>query len=279
MELIEEIFPENQLADQEVAEIMDKPPVIKKRKSDEPKGVSILEFLEDHYEENYPLYQFLKKMISGMLLCIRKKIHVDLVREIKAALQAVQRYVTRIGQSGKAYTIEAFCSLLREAKLYTMFTKDCMTGPIYCELVEFIEDNMEELSTSCVNTTDTTTSCTTVATDETAVDAPVYNLGASSSGSNALDALFEQQLSPQNIGKISQTISKTVNGKLYTWKSPGESGFQVIRLDVYDFKNVIDKVGLNLIRYTITLSTLYAITSRGISSQSVISITFVYSLG
>lgn len=239
--------PENQLEDLEVQEILDnslemQPEKKKMKKDTESKGVSILEFLEDHLPESCHLYQFLKKMVGFMLTLIQKKCLVPVARDLKIALQSVLRYLTKIESTGKEYTIEGFYSLLRDAKLYTTFTKEFMTATTYCELTESMEEFSTGVSTSLLSTMDTSTSCMTAIPPETDVDAPEFCSGSKNLAQGGLDALFEQQVSPQDTGKISQTISKMVNGKLFTWKSPGEHGYQVIRLDVYDFKNVIDKV-------------------------------------
>lgn len=58
-----------------------------------------------------------------------------------------------------------------------------------------------------------------------------------------LDELFLPSTSQSVTGSISQSISRSESGKWITWSSPGERGYRVVKLDVYDFNEIsgIDK--------------------------------------
>lgn len=61
------------------------------------------------------------------------------------------------------------------------------------------------------------------------------------SDGGGLDALFNLPTSSQKNDVLSQFISKLENGRLLTLRSPGERGYRLIRFDMYDVKDIMNK--------------------------------------
>lgn len=83
----------------------------------------------------------------------------------------------------------------------------------------------------------TTMSSTTAPTVSLIADAPL--LENCEETKNILEELFGPGTSGSNTGSISSTISLRTAEKLYTLKSPGESGDIVVKMEIYPFHKVV----------------------------------------
>lgn len=75
------------------------------------------------------------------------------------------------------------------------------------------------------------------------VDATTSTTARSSSGADGMNALFSgSSLAEDEIDeRLPQYISKVENGRVYTVRTPGEVGHTLIRLDVYEVRDILKK--------------------------------------
>ncbi|XP_037928517.1 uncharacterized protein LOC119662935 [Teleopsis dalmanni] len=104
-------------------------------------------------------------------------------------------------------------------------------------------ENFQGPSSSSRFTTTTSMSSMTVHTSIIPVDVPSQSLSISKFRpiEDILDESFQVGNSRSNIGSICQSICRRKPGSTYTITSPGERGFQVVKLDVYDFSKISKK--------------------------------------
>lgn len=53
-----------------------------------------------------------------------------------------------------------------------------------------------------------------------------------------LDELFPVSTSQSHTGVISQSILRNTDDTSFTWSTPGESGYRVVKMDIYDFSKI-----------------------------------------
>lgn len=164
------------------------------------------------------------------------------LRQMKAIVSSALQKITK-HYHGRMSSIEDFEKFLHEQKLYTTFTSELMTEQDLQEWLRLFKKHITDQSSSSRNMETTSTSSTIVNTQGNNVDAPGCSSYNNMGGENALDELFAATTSQSNTGQISQTISRPVKGKLYSWKTPGENGYRLIKMDVYDVNDIsnIDK--------------------------------------
>ncbi|XP_037947436.1 uncharacterized protein LOC119679258 [Teleopsis dalmanni] len=102
-------------------------------------------------------------------------------------------------------------------------------------------ENFQGPSSSSHFTTTTSMSSMTVHTPIIPVDVPSQSLSIDRPIEDILDESFQVENSRFNIGSICQSIRRRKPGSTYTITSPGERGFQVVKLDVYDFSKISKK--------------------------------------
>lgn len=137
-------------------------------------------------------------------------------------------------------SFEAFKKALRDGEYYTMFMRKNVPLELSDKLVEaFFASNRIEEQSSCAATTKTITTSSTIApTVITPADALASTSGEPApvmSAVDILDELLPITSTQSNTGLIQQSISRKKGERLYTWTSPGETGFQVVKLDIYNY--------------------------------------------
>jgi len=79
-------------------------------------------------------------------------------------------------------------------------------------------------------------------------ETPAITSEEGGSTERGLNALFDFVMDESN-ERISQHLVKLDNGRLYTLKTPGEIGLQMIRLNLYDVKDISHKNKRNWWKY------------------------------
>lgn len=137
-------------------------------------------------------------------------------------------------------SLKVFVKYLRKGDYYTTFTKRQL--PVEEQewiIAKYLEDS-PVASVRSANTETITTLSTTAPTVTAAVAVPSYSLGKNvvSQGVDILDELYQSTTSPHSTGGISQSISRREGDTTSTLISPGEFGYRVVKLDVFDFNKI-----------------------------------------
>ncbi|XP_071631845.1 uncharacterized protein [Temnothorax longispinosus] len=123
------------------------------------------------------------------------------------------------------------------SKLYSSLVSDLMTQDTFFEWINYHDRYVESLPVGAggniPSAVSTDHSYSVEKRDEEEEEA-----GCSGGG---LDALFDLMESGRDLDRIPQHISKMKDRRMLTVRSPGEIGSQLIRLDVYDIKDIANK--------------------------------------
>lgn len=165
---------------------------------------------------------------------VSKKFYTNL---IPMWVQALPKIITKRKHLLNKCSWMDFCDRLRVVKLFTTFTQLEMSEETIIIWRKSFEVLSKQRSLSLLNTTTTSMSSTTARGTPTVVDVPVSK--TSKEAENAIDELFGAMTTPQITGVIQQHISKLQNGKLSTWRSPGETGLTVVKLETYSFDKIV----------------------------------------
>lgn len=132
-------------------------------------------------------------------------------------------------------------TILLNSELSTTFTERNTSIDISTWITNKYVENLQGPSSSFHTTDHTSTSSTTVTTPTTHADAPSTHASNNWSVEDSLDELFQTGNLRSSTGSISQSICKRLSGNTSTITSPRERGYQVVKLDVYDFSRICKK--------------------------------------
>lgn len=156
-------------------------------------------------------------------------------------------------------SIITFIDALAETKSFMTFTKPTVPGEIGDSIMDYLIRCSPGVSSSLPTTTITGTSSTIVPTVTEVVDVPYDNSsrktivitpepkqirsvpyeGTSTDlVGDSLDELFQVSTSAPITGGICQSICKRMNDTYCTWSSPGECGYQVVKMDIFDYQKI-----------------------------------------
>lgn len=240
--------------DEEIAEILNgmrspkslqsQHSIIPETPSPGPKNcASLLDFIEIIWKGLITL-KVMNSFFLHLLMRKRQLAH-NMPQQLKIMKGRVSLALQKITKHyhGKISSIGDLEKYLQEVKLYTIFTCEIMTETELENWLKLFKKHITEQSSSSENTATTSMSFTTANIQDSSADVPEYGNCNNEDGLNELDALFAASTSTSNTGTISQTISRPTKGKLYSWKTPGENGFRLIKMDIYDVNDIsnVDK--------------------------------------
>lgn len=205
--------------------------------------MSVIEFTELAWNED-----FLKNILPATMKMERQAMkarNLTTKRLISTMRQGILNGLKQLKQDKIALnkcSFDRFKGALRKGEYYTMFTRKNLRPEITDYLFDLCSENTEEPFSSSATTKTTSTLSTTATTITPPVDAQPSTsfeqpIQAQSDG-DILDALLPVSASLSSTGLISQSISRRKGDTLTTWTSPGETGYQVIKLDVYNFNKI-----------------------------------------
>lgn len=195
--------------------------------------------------ELYWNHTFLNKVISILKMCEKKSVELANLESKRFFCQAVMKWNQLLehvlhGKDNKKLLKKCswmvFVNRASGAKSFTTFCSQMLTKQQADIFNESVNKVLKELSSSSPLTTTTTTSSTIVHTPVQPVDVPV--LPKSDEDEDVLEKVFGLGSSTSNTGVISQNIYSTRNGKLFSLKSPGETGYMIVKLETYLFQKV-----------------------------------------
>lgn len=139
-------------------------------------------------------------------------------------------------------SLPQFVKSLPDEESFILFTEQAWNQEELDWTVNKYLDFLTAPSSSSASTKTITTSSTIARTQTVPVDADLPNTSKVPDvlplEEDTLDDLFRTTSSRSSTGLISQSISKKTRDSYVTWTSPGETGYRVIKLDVYDYKNI-----------------------------------------
>lgn len=129
---------------------------------------------------------------------------------------------------------------LSESEYYTMFTERSLTMNDSDWILNcYIEVSPEaSCALPITQTTSTSSMIAPIQTPVADVDSSNTSRGVHTSGDGILDELFPRTSSDSSTGSISQSISKRDGDIFATWSTPGECGYRVVKLDIYNFSKI-----------------------------------------
>ncbi|KAL5272970.1 hypothetical protein ACFFRR_000005 [Megaselia abdita] len=182
------------------------------------------------------LQTFIKKSLRVRQLEAKKVIY-----QLVEALLLVQKKLMDQNIELEKCSLKHLITELLSLELYTTFLESDMTMETVDWIVDSYSENLQELSSSSSTTTTTCTSSMTVPSPTVPVDVPSQTSSETKSLEDSLDELYQVGNSQLSIGSISQSISRKTPESTSTLISPGERGFQVVKMDVYDFSKIYRK--------------------------------------
>uniref|UniRef100_A0A8D8TFH3 Uncharacterized protein n=1 Tax=Cacopsylla melanoneura TaxID=428564 RepID=A0A8D8TFH3_9HEMI len=169
-----------------------------------------------------------KKAIMKKEWQTKKKIY-----KWSSATKALLKYLKRNAPQ-PVVLWQRFVKSIRDGESYMTFMNVKMTATERDLLIESWDQHTTEQSSSSAIITTTGTSSTTAAMEE--VRAAVRDFETSlTSADDGDDDLFRQSNSALYTGSISQSISRQTNEGFITFKSPGECGDWVVKLEIIPF--------------------------------------------
>lgn len=164
-------------------------------------------------------------------------------RAISTMRQGIMNAVKGLSAAGielNKCSFQDFKQGILNGEYCTMFTKKSLFPKLVDLIMEVYTKNIEEQHSSSSTTETTTTWSTTAPTATTPATAQPSTSGNPNSllDGDILDAFLPMSTTQSNTGLISQFISRKVGDNTSTWTSPGETGYQVIKLEIYPYSKI-----------------------------------------
>ncbi|XP_055905431.1 uncharacterized protein LOC129940928 [Eupeodes corollae] len=181
--------------------------------------------------------QTLKQLVSK---CMKAKKF-----DLKRIIYTMQQAVLNICEDLKAQQVNLqqfsqrdFCRSLQKTVYYTMYTDEDLTVEQGDWILANYELPSQEATLPYVNTTTTCMSSTIVPTATAAAAVPLENISKPAQPDDTLGGLFPPTATRSSTGLICQSICKKTPDSLCIWSTPGESGYRVIKMDIYNFSKI-----------------------------------------
>lgn len=143
----------------------------------------------------------------------------------------------RDAKLSKKCSWRTFVKSLYDGELYTMFFSLKLT-PKTLEILQECAETLHTPEASCSSPRTGTTSMSSTTVPTPAVPAETPSLIKSEEDGDFLGKLFGLGNTQLTTGSIQQSISTVKNGRLYSAKSPGESGMTLVKLETYPIRNI-----------------------------------------
>ncbi|CAH0395645.1 unnamed protein product [Bemisia tabaci] len=216
--------------------------------------------------ETHPLAQLLQELISfadeglaplprvldelrGMIM--HPMFYSDLEdpqqKDLLKIMRAFELKMKKLKQQGKqlrACGWRDLEQLMEKEPFYTTFTRIVLEEPVKT----YVCDSFLNLERELISPPDTETTCTYVthATTSTAhADATSRRSSGANSESGYLDHLLAHETSASKDGVISQFICHQDRGTSLRLTTPGEIGYEIVKIEVYPFSEVVNEDRMN----------------------------------
>lgn len=196
--------------------------------------------------ELYWINTFLPQVIVILKMCIKTAMSSNALESKRFYMKAMHLWNKMLikllhGKENKALlkrcSWTVFVGRLRAEKSFMMFCSLVPTDDQRKIFQESVDKLQQGPSLSPQPTKTTSTSSTTVPTPVPHVDAALSHKSAEEE--DAIAKLFGLGNTQRSTGLIQQNIFSVRDGKLYSIRSPGESGYTVVKLETYSFSKVI----------------------------------------
>ncbi|XP_077282538.1 uncharacterized protein LOC143908661 [Temnothorax americanus] len=157
---------------------------------------------------------------------------------IKSVLTELHKLWLKEGPKSPTCSVNEMYNFIRDrlpSKLYSSLVSDLMTQDTFYEWINYHDKYVKSLPVGAGGDIPAA-----VSTDHSYSPEKRDEEEAGCSG-GGLDALFDLKESGRDLDRIPQHISKMKDRRMLTVRSPGEIGSQLIRLDVYDIKDIANK--------------------------------------
>lgn len=197
---------------------------------------TFLTFLECVWEDKTTL-SIMERVLAGAKKEALKKRMLQLTKKLYGIRQAMMDATKKIQKNNASLTcsLSRFKRLCQDEELFTIFTREILTKEDVDCLIDAWEQVTQEPSSSFAAMGTTTTSSTTAHTTPARADARGTKRSKTPDSSDTDDDLFAPTSSHYGIGGISQNISKRVNGQWISYTSPGERGYNIVKVDIIPF--------------------------------------------
>lgn len=157
------------------------------------------------------------------------------------SLQEVQKnLIAQKKELGKC-SLKNLVTHLLNSEWCTTYLEQAMTIETSTWITNNYAENFLGQSSSSHITAITSMSSTIAPTPIIPVDVPSPNISPNRSIEDILEESFQVGNSRSSTGLISQSICRKIPGSTSTLTSPGERGYQVVKLDVFDFSKISKK--------------------------------------
>lgn len=192
----------------------------------EDSRLTLRDFLRETWNSSFDAARNIRLMIGSVskYLFDHRKIDTS-VRRIREALamRVALKEIHRLWDGPQRCLVERMLSHVREnPRTRALIARRTISGETFDEWVREHRLYVDALSRA--------------STDE--VDRSREDVPESQEWVTGLDALFDHTYAALDDDRISQFIAKLENGRSFTARSPGEIGAKLIRLNVYDVKDI-----------------------------------------
>lgn len=197
---------------------------------------TLLDFLQIIWNDTKNLSIMGPLLVEARRTTVRKR-QLDLAKKLYGMEAAIKEAMKKL----KVNNLSTNCSFGRFKKLchdeefYMMFTRGMLVAEEMDCLIDAWELVTQEPCSSSAAMKTTTTSSTIAASTPARAGAHGSKRLKTADTSDSEDDLFAQTNIPSGIGGISQSISRRADGKWISFTSPGEHGYNIVKVDVIPF--------------------------------------------
>ncbi|XP_077256455.1 uncharacterized protein LOC143894189 [Temnothorax americanus] len=211
---------------------------------------ALLDLLREIWNPECSALQILRLLLASVSKYLttmnQKRTDCDVRRmhegsNIKSVLTELHKLWLKEGPKSPTCSVTEMYNFIRDrllSKLYSSLVSDLMTQDTFYEWINYHDRYVKSLPVGARGdipaAVSTDHSYSVEKRDEEEEE-------AGCSGDGGLDALFDLTESGCDLDRIPQHISKMKDRRMLTVRSPGEIGSQLIRLDVYDIKDIANK--------------------------------------
>ncbi|AVH76853.1 putative NS2 [Bombus cryptarum densovirus] len=188
-------------------------------------------------EKLHILEMCLWRLVKELLMDQKKDQFLLWYHRVKALSNYREKLLLEEGSSGN-YSWKDLRTSIEEIQSPIKYIGKEQSEELMLKLKEWYKEIFEEQLIWFAITETTITLCTTAIDQVKDVAVTESSKPEISSAEQSLNELLETTASTSNTGSISQSISKKRNGNLSTWKSVGEKGLNVYKIEKYSFKEV-----------------------------------------
>nr|QAY29281.1 putative NS2 [Bombus-associated virus Den2] len=188
-------------------------------------------------EKLHILEMCLWRLVKELLMDQKKDQFLLWYHRVKALSNYREKLLLEEGSSGN-YSWKDLRTSIEEIQSPIKYIGKEQSEELMLKLKEWYKEIFEEQLIWFAITETTIMLCTTAIDQVKDVAVTDSSKQEISSAEQSLNELLETTASTSSTGSISQSISKKTNGKLSSWKSAGEKGLNVYKIEKYSFKEV-----------------------------------------